>query len=583
MNKKLFLLVLIPSLVLISAYFFIRQSLKTDVKRNGENLSIETNKSDSSKTKQASTVDLRPLFIQYLRQLVAKTSNDIYDLSVDDLQVDILSSTATLQNVVLKPDKKRADSLYRLGLAPNETYALSFQKLVVIGINLDDAITEKTMDYKLVRLTNPVFEIYQGKNNVKEAKEDFTQRFLKEMKKLSLKNLVIEGGKIIIHKEGKKDNVLKNVSINMKDILIDSTTRNDKDRFFFAEKANLSFTDYKTSVGKGNYNLAVAKVSVQAPEQRVTLSNLSMSSPLSKEQFSKKQKFSKEFYRLSFPSVTITDVNWWNLVNEEEVMAKQINVNGGKLFVYLDRSLAPKSKMGNFPVQLLMKLPIKINVERLKVNNLDLAYEEYNPISKQSGTINMDNVNMDIANVSNVKEEAPQPVTIDGTAMFMGKIPIKADFIFSRANYKSGRFSARIKSDKDFDGSLVNSFAMPMGLVKIDKGVLQKIEANLKGDHLQASGDVTLAYKDLKLLLLEKDRGEKELDKKGVTTLFANMFVLKKDNPKKGEELQKELAEFKRIPEGGFFMLVWKTILTGALKTVGAPPKIANKTVNASP
>jgi len=83
--------------------------------------------------------------------------------------------------------------------------------------------------------------------------------------------------------------------------------------------------------------------------------------------------------------------------------------------------------------------------------------------------------------------------------------------------------------------------------------------------------------------LLEKDRGEKELDKKGVTTLFANMFVLKKDNPKKGEELQKEQATFKRIPEGGFFMLVWKTILTGALKTVGAPPKIANKTVNASP
>ena len=239
--------------------------------------------------------------------------------------------------------------------------------------------------------------------------------------------------------------------------------------------------------------------------------------------------------------------------------------------------------MGNFPVQLLMKLPIKINIGRLKVNNLDLAYEEYNPISKQSGTINMDNVNMDIANVSNLKERAPKPVTVNGTAMFMGKIPIKADFIFSRANYKSGAFTARITSDKDFDGSLVNSFAMPLGLVKIDKGELQKIEASLKGDHLQASGDVTLAYNDLKLLLLEKDKGEKKLDKKGVTTLFANLFVLKKDNPKKGEELQKEQAEFKRIPEGGFFMLVWKTILTGVLKTVGAPPNIANKSVNSSP
>src|SRR5688500_7705062 len=207
MNKKLFLLILIPSLMLIGAYGFIRQSMKADVKRNGENLSTETKTVDSSKTKQTSPLDLRPLFIQYLRQLVANTSNDFYDLSVGEMKVDVLSSTATLHNVVLKPDKKRADSLNRLGLAPNETYVLSFQKLEVIGINLDDVITEKTMNYKLVKLTNPVFEIYQGKNSSKGPKEDFTQRFLKEMKKLSLQNLVIEGGKIIIHKAGKKDNV----------------------------------------------------------------------------------------------------------------------------------------------------------------------------------------------------------------------------------------------------------------------------------------------------------------------------------------------------------------------------------------
>ena len=556
--------------------------MKADVKRNGENLSTETKTVDSSKTKETSSLDLRPLFVQYLRQLVANTSNDFYDLSVGEMKVDVLSSTATLHNVVLKPDKKRADSLNRLGLAPNETYVLSFQKLEVIGINLDDVITEKTMNYKLVKLTNPVFEIYQGKNSSKGPKEDFTQRFLKEMKKLSVQNLVIEGGKIIIHKAGKKDNVLKNVSINMKDILIDSTTRDDKDRFFFAENANLSFTDYKTVIGKGGYDLTVAKVNVQVREQRVALSNLSLSLALSKEQFSNKQEFSKEFYRLSFPSVIITDVNWWNFINEEEIIAKEINVNSGKLFVYLDRSLTPRSKVGNFPQQLLMKLPVKINIERLKVNNLDLAYEEYNPVSQQSGTIKMNNVNLNIANVSNLNEKKPKPVTIDGTAMFMNKIPVKADFVFDRENHRSGKFTARISFDKDFDGDLVNSFAMPMGLVKIEKGVLHKLTANLKGDQLQASGDVTLAYKDLKLLLLEKDKGEKKLDKKGVSTLFANTFVLKKDNPKKGEQLQKEQAVFKRIPEGGFFMLVWKTILTGALKTVGAPTRIANKTINAS-
>ena len=64
-----------------------------------------------------------------------------------------------------------------------------------------------------------------------------------------------------------------------------------------------------------------------------------------------------------------------------------------------------------------------------------------------------------------------------------------------------------------------------------------------------------------------------------MTSFLANAFVLKKDNPKEGESLRNVQAEFKRNPDGGFFMLVWKTIMAGALKTTGAPARMANKTV----
>jgi hypothetical protein len=45
------------------------------------------------------------------------------------------------------------------------------------------------------------------------------------------------------------------------------------------------------------------------------------------------------------------------------------------------------------------------------------------------------------------------PVTVNGNGMLMGKIPVKADFTFNRENYQSGRFTARINSDKYFDGT----------------------------------------------------------------------------------------------------------------------------------
>jgi hypothetical protein len=129
---------------------------------------------------------------------------------------------------------------------------------------------------------------------------------------------------------------------------------------------------------------------------------------------------------------------------------------------------------------------------------------------------------------------------------------------------------------------LLNSFSIPMGLIKLERGTLQSAEASLQGNERQASGTVLIRYSDLKLALLEKDNPQKAPDKKDITSLLANLVLLKKDNPKGDAPPRTETAAFTRNPEGGFFMLVWKTILVGALKTIGAPTKIASKTASTS-
>ncbi len=64
----------------------------------------------------------------------------------------------------------------------------------------------------------------------------------------------------------------------------------------------------------------------------------------------------------------------------------------------------------------------------------------------------------------------------------------------------------------------------------------------ISGDELKATSDVLVLYKDLKVTLLEKDSGKKELDKKNVTTLLANLFVIKMITPKevKSQEEKRE-------------------------------------------
>lgn len=577
MSRKLLYIILVPAVLLIAGYLYVRFSMQTAISREEERTGEKLSTTDTLGGEKTSALDLRPLFIKRVQQLLKKSSNGLYNLSVGDLQTDLTASKLVLEKIKMEPDAAKLDSLRKTGEAPNDIYTISFDRLEVEGINLDDAITSKTMDYESVKLVNPVIVIHHQKKTDKQPKEDFSQRFLKEIEKLSVKQLVIENGDVTIYNSTKKGppNKLKQVSVVLNDILLDSSARNDKDRFLFAKEATISFRDFVKPTPDGLYQLKLQQVTAKAPQQQVIINGLSFTSPLSKTEFVKRASQSKELYNLTLSSVTLSGVDWWSLLNEEEITAGNISIPGGKLSIFLDRSLPPRNKMGNFPNQLLKKIPVKMNVNRLSINNLDLSYTEYNPVSKQEGTVFMDNVNLTASNVSNT---GSKPISVNGTALFMHKIPVTANFVFDMANHRSGKFSATIKAG-EFEGALLNSFAMPMGLMKVEKGTVQRIEATMSGNQHKTNGEALLLYKDLKLTLLEKDKGKAALDKKDFTTFIANLLVIKNENPKGNNAPRREKASFTRDPNGGFFMLVWKTILVGVLKTIGAPEKMAYKTV----
>ena len=70
---------------------------------------------------------------------------------------------------------------------------------------------------------------------------------------------------------------------------------------------------------------------------------------------------------------------------------------------------------------------------------------------------------------------------------------------------------------------------------------------------------------------------KKDLTKKGLIGLLANTFVIKDDNPKKNKPPRHADVTFDRDPQAGFFNLVWKTALSGVLKTVGAGTRMAKR------
>lgn len=568
------------ALLLVGGYAYVRLSIQSAVNKTEKATGVATKEMDSLGGKKVSALDLRPLLIQRAQQIIGQSSNGLYTLSVQDLRTDVLASTVSLHGIRLEPDTAVLQKLRGEGKMPASVYAIAFDSLRVEGINLDDALTSKTMDYRLVKLFHPAITIHRYKKssgNMTTNGEDFSQRFLKEMQKLSVAKLVVEGGTVTVRNSRGTLQRLNNVSVDMNNVLLDSITRTDKNRFLFAKEATLSFSDYKRPTPDGLYNLKIGRVTVKAPRDEVKLENFSFTSPYNRTEFVAKQKQSKELYNVSLPSVTLTGVDWWAALNDEAFIADALTASGGSLFIYLNRLLPPKNKMGNFPNQLLMKLPVDTRVRKAAINNLAFAYTEHNPLSQRSGTVELSDVDLTITNLHNRSGRGATPVVVKGTARLMKQVPVKAKFTFDMAKAKEGAFAADIRVD-GFDGTLLNDFTVPLGLMKLERGTLRSAEADMKGNERGAGGRVFIPYKNLKLSLMEKDEGKKELDKKDVTSFVANLFVIKDDNPKGDNPPRKATAQYTRNPQGGFFMLVWKTILVGALKTIGAPEKLAYKT-----
>jgi hypothetical protein len=76
-----------------------------------------------------------------------------------------------------------------------------------------------------------------------------------------------------------------------------------------------------------------------------------------------------------------------------------------------------------------------------------------------------------------------------------------------------------------------------------------------------------MKYDGLKIDVLKRDKGTREVRKRGLASLAANAIV-KNSNP--GDDgLRKVNPEYDRNIYKSFFNLVWKTIFTGMKQTVG--------------
>jgi hypothetical protein len=567
------LIISIILILLISGYVWLRFSL----------LKTKNIKPDYSKEK--SVIDLRPLVIAKMQQLVKDGSGGLYNLSIAEINPAVMASEFDIINATLTPDSAALAALNVAKKAPDDVFKLSFDTLHITGISLLDFLHKKNISLDTIYIRHPVVQKYHDPKpyNIQQRKQDSSttiyQKLEKQFNSIAINAIEISNGSLVTTNIGKKNTTkkLNDISITIRKFLFDSSTQFDSSRFFFARDMQLSSRNYLSETPNGLYTFNLDKILIDAAEHSVVLNGVAFLPRGNRAEFEKKQKTIGDMFTARFPKIVFNEVNWQQLMDSNAFIAGSAVIDDGSVNDYLDRTLPHSGSFtaNDFPQQLLMKVPIKLHIHRVNIHNLSVEYEEFSPESMQSGKVSFSRITGSITNVTNMPAfiQKNHACIAAASGLFMQTVAMKASMVFNLSRHANGGFSVDVQVDS-IHKELVNPVANTLGLFDIKSGTVYKGNAHVQGNNFSAKASGTVWYDDLKVAVLKKNKANGRLKNKTITSFIANTFIIKKSNPEKGEAVRSAAVVLQRGHKyGSFFNFVWGAIRYGLLKIIGVPVK----------
>ena len=108
-----------------------------------------------------------------------------------------------------------------------------------------------------------------------------------------------------------------------------------------------------------------------------------------------------------------------------------------------------------------------------------------------------------------------------------------------------------------------------MGPARLEEGKLNDLQFNMAGGDYNMNGTVKMLYEDLKVSILEREKGTTKLDKKNVASIAANIMIKNSNPEKKKDDAKIITVQMERDTNRSIFYFVWMSLFKGIKETVG--------------
>lgn len=373
---------------------------------------------------------------------------------------------------------------------------------------------------------------------------------------------------------------IDDLNITLTDLLVDSTSAEDPSRFYLIKDIVINLNNYVYHTPDKMYNIQLDKLDFRATTGKLRINSFALVPLHDEMNFGKVAGFAKERFNIKMSDIMLNGIDLPLYISKQELWAKEMAITNGFVSVFNHNGLPQKhqkSKIGKFPHQLLQLVNAPILVQKIQLKDINVNYAVYNNESNQKGQIAFEHTSGIIKNATNLdKIKAINPIMeVNLNTYLFGQGKLDVNFIFD-LTAKDGAFSYNGVLH-NFNARVLNQITKPLGLVRINRGSVDKLKFNFKANDLGAKGTVAFSYYDLSVALMKNDPEKDHLVTRGFLSFLANALIITSENPGPDGKLVPVTVNYSRPANTSFFNMIWKSLFTGIKYSIGITEEKQNE------
>ncbi len=322
-----------------------------------------------------------------LRNIFEKTvkneSKGVYTLNFDYINFKYINKTIVLKQVHLKPDTVIYNKLKKQNKIKNALYDIKIPELKISGFNLHNLYFNKNLEINMIFLKNP--DVYMvafphhpdsiKKKNHNIIKKDIHHFITSHLNSLIIDEINIKNGFFDYYKSEADINLIssiKNISILLKNLQIDSIAYEHANKLFFADDVEIELSDYDLVLSDSLHVFKVGKINISTTDSSILASEISIF-----PEKSKIQKSNNNNYQVNIPEIKITSIDITEALKNKNIQIDSLIINSPE--IKLVQGKAPKTKKFDFNykdrnnIYRLIAGKIKsIDIGNFRINNSDI-------------------------------------------------------------------------------------------------------------------------------------------------------------------------------------------------------------------